>query len=76
MSQPIDWENADETLQVDRTVAPVDKFVPGYTGGMENLFEFINGKIAHYDEDRNDPTKDGLSNISPWLHFGKWKKIS
>ena len=58
-------------MEVDRTVGPVDKFTPGFTGGMKNLYEFVTKRIAHYDEDRNDPTKEGLRNISPWLHLGK-----
>lgn len=70
-AEPIDWENAGKTLEVDRTVGPVNLFVPGYRGGMKNLFDFVTKRIRGYDEDRNDPTKDGLSKVSPWLHFGQ-----
>jgi deoxyribodipyrimidine photo-lyase len=32
---------------------------------------FINKKIRFFESDRNDPTKNGLSNMSPWYHFGQ-----
>ena len=47
-------------------VKPVDWAKPGYSGGIENLEVFINKKIRFFDSDRNDPIKNGLSNMSPW----------
>lgn len=35
------------------------------------LESFINKRIKVFGSKRNDPTIDGLSKISPWLHFGK-----
>ena len=35
------------------------------------LERFIGEKLDHYSGDRNDPTKDGLSGLSPYLHFGQ-----
>jgi deoxyribodipyrimidine photo-lyase len=32
---------------------------------------FINKKLADYDTARNDPSKDGQSGLSPYLHFGQ-----
>ncbi len=32
---------------------------------------FLTEKLSRYSEDRNDPTEDGLSNMSPYLHFGQ-----
>lgn len=37
-----------------------------------NLFShFLTEKLSRYAEYRNDPTEDGLSNMSPYLHFGQ-----
>jgi deoxyribodipyrimidine photo-lyase len=31
----------------------------------------LDSKLIHYDDTRNDPTQDGQSNLSPYLHFGQ-----
>ncbi|XKL67184.1 hypothetical protein PGB90_010604 [Kerria lacca] len=67
----IDWKNAGKTLEVDKTIKPVSSITPGFRGGMKNLYEFLRDRIQFYVEYRNDPTKNGLSNMSPWLHFGQ-----
>lgn len=49
----------------------VDWAQPGYTGGIKTLEDFIKIRLKSYDEDRNDPNKNALSNLSPWYHFGQ-----
>ena len=49
----------------------VDWAVPGYTGGIKVLQDFIQTRLRSFDEDRNDPNKNALSNLSPWYHFGQ-----
>ncbi|WMI71459.1 deoxyribodipyrimidine photo-lyase [Aminobacterium sp. MB27-C1] len=51
----------------------IPKFLqkPGYVSGMEQLQRFIHTKLHLYNEYRNDPTKDCLSDLSPFLHFGQ-----
>lgn len=64
---------ADEVLrvvQVNQTIKPVEWFIPGQQAGQRALETFISSKLSMYQQDRNDPTKDGLSNLSPYLHFG------
>ena len=68
--QAIDWSKAGDSLEVNRSVGPVDTYTPGYTAGMKNLYEFVSSRVKIYDDARNDPTKRALSNVSPWLHFG------
>jgi len=46
-------------------------FKGGETHGHKLLDVFLKSKIHHYDQSRNDPTKDCLSNMSPYLHFGQ-----
>ncbi|MBN2252562.1 MAG: deoxyribodipyrimidine photo-lyase [Kosmotogaceae bacterium] len=58
--------------------ADLDKSVPvviGFRGGQEAakamLQRFIAMKIDRFEEDRNDPNCDCLSQMSPFLHFGQ-----
>ncbi|MEQ8186801.1 MAG: deoxyribodipyrimidine photo-lyase [Candidatus Eremiobacterota bacterium] len=50
----------------------VNKFYRSGEKGAEKLFNhFLSEKLPRYSEDRNDPAKDGLSGMSPYLHFGQ-----
>lgn len=42
----------------------------GETAAREHLQVFIDTKLKGYAKRRNDPSDDGLSNLSPYLHFG------
>lgn len=57
-------------LEVDRSVGPVSWATPGTAAGMKVLEEFCEKRLAVYGSQRNDPNKEALSNLSPWLHFG------
>lgn len=47
-------------------------FVPGYRAGMARFGKFVEGGgLSRYDRDRNDPSLDAQSGMSPWLHFGQ-----
>ena len=59
-----------DSLTLDRSVPPVAWLSPGEQAGRECLQRFLSEKLPHYDRDRNDPTRDGQSNLSPYLHFG------
>lgn len=69
--QPVNWEEAYASLQVDTSIGPVSWAVPGTEAGLNVLEEFCRKRLASYSSKRNDPNEDGLSNLSPWLHFGK-----
>jgi deoxyribodipyrimidine photo-lyase len=57
--------------KLDRSVAPVAWAIPGPSAGLDCLFAFLEHRLRNYDEDRNQPFKpQGVSGISPWLHFG------
>jgi deoxyribodipyrimidine photo-lyase len=45
-------------------------FVPGEKAAQEHLESFIGAGLQSYGKDRNVPTVDGQSNLSPYLHFG------
>jgi deoxyribodipyrimidine photo-lyase len=57
-SLPIDHE-------VSRVVAP-----GGARAAVARLSEFLEDRLAGYADHRNDPSYDGASGLSPYLHFG------
>jgi deoxyribodipyrimidine photo-lyase len=59
-----------DTLAPDRTVPTVDWLNPGEEAARKHLQQFLAKKLVRYDQDRNDPTRDGQSDLSPYLHFG------
>lgn len=59
------------SLPLDRSVPPVEWLTPGEAAAREHLRRFVAGKLAAYDRDRNDPTRNGQSGLSPYLHFGQ-----
>ena len=67
----IDWEGVRKSLKVDKSVGEVSWIRPGEKAARRALKGFINSKLEKYDETRNDPTLDGQSDLSPYLHFGQ-----
>ena len=67
----MDWEAAEKSLEVDRTVKSVEWAVPGTRAGLDTLNEFCLKRLRKYATQRNDPNVNALSNLSPWLHFGR-----
>ncbi len=58
-------------LDIDHTVSIVDGFHGGTREAKKRLKHFIENKLDNYQELRNNPTTDSLSNMSPYLHFGQ-----
>ncbi len=52
-------------------VEPVDLHIGGTSNALKRLNAFIDERLDHYPEWSSDPTKDGLSGLSPYLHFGQ-----
>lgn len=52
------------------TENPYSWIEPGEKAAKKALEHFISMKLPRYHLDRNDPTLDGQSNLSPYLHFG------
>lgn len=51
-------------------VRQVDWAIPGMTAGKTVLQQFCEKRLMLFATSRNDPTKEALSNLSPWFHFG------
>nr|CAH8830312.1 unnamed protein product [Trichobilharzia regenti] len=67
----IDWDHWMSEYPGDLSVKPVDWATPGTKGGFGTLYTFIHKRLNKYADDRNDPTKHCLSDLSPWFHFGQ-----
>ncbi|MBX2974648.1 MAG: deoxyribodipyrimidine photo-lyase [Ignavibacteriaceae bacterium] len=67
----IDWERVFSSLKVDTSVQRVKEFIPGENSAASILKSFLHNKLSNYDSDRNNPTLNGQSNLSPYLHFGQ-----
>ena len=66
-----DYDKLIAECTVDRKIGPASWIKPGPRAGLEMLKVFIEEKLERYSKDRNDPTKDALSNLSPYFHFGQ-----
>ena len=65
-----EWEEAEKSIRAD-AFPEVNWMKPGESAARECLSSFLNQKLSRYDSDRNDPTRDVQSNLSPYLHFGQ-----
>jgi deoxyribodipyrimidine photo-lyase len=66
-----DWGKIYRNLKVDKSVNPVKWLLPGEAEAKKVLYKFIKEKLKNYPLHRNDPNKKGISNLSPYLHFGQ-----
>jgi deoxyribodipyrimidine photo-lyase len=67
----IDWHAATASLECDADVGEVTWITPGPAAAKAALEAFVTRRMGRYDGDRNDPTKDAQSGLSPYLHFGQ-----
>ncbi len=67
--KPIDWQKVLHNKKL-KLVPPAKWITGGEKAGLKMLRSFLKEKLDTYGTDRNDPTKDGQSNLSPYLHFG------
>ncbi len=63
-----DWSFVN-SLEIDFRVKPPDWIIPGEKNAMGQLKK-LNKSLYGYDDGRNDPTKNHLSNLSPFFHYG------
>jgi deoxyribodipyrimidine photo-lyase len=79
-SHPVAWPETAPAINWGRTLAGVGADLrvpavswcqPGEDAARDRLRTFIRLGLGPYDRNRNDPTLTGLSNLSPYLHFGQ-----
>lgn len=71
LKKPLKEEVLDFKCIEDKTVKPITWLKPSFGEAKKELDKFIKEKLASYNLSRNDPNKDVLSNMSPYLHFGQ-----
>lgn len=67
----VDVDSALRRLDPDDSVPPLAWIKPGARAARASLAAFTRRRLKGYDARRNDPTVDGQSGLSPWLHFGQ-----
>lgn len=67
----INWSEIYKQLRVDDSIKEAGWITPGAEAAHQRLHNFILHDLEQYNSDRNDPVKDGQSNLSPYLHFGQ-----
>lgn len=55
---------------IDHTVPAVHEFPGGATAAASRAERFVQRRLSSYAVDRNDPSAEGTSGLSPYLHFG------
>lgn len=71
INNSIDWDSVYNSLKINSEVSEVDWLIPGETAAHKVLQNFISNKFANYGTNRNFPTHDAQSNLSPYFHFGQ-----
>jgi deoxyribodipyrimidine photo-lyase len=65
-----DWRMAEKGIK-DGAIPEAKWLVPGEAAAAAILADFLGEKLSRYDSERNDPTLDAQSGLSPYLHFGQ-----
>lgn len=66
----INWHKLLTDLPLNDAVAQVS-IASGAKAAKVRLREFTQSRLDDYHVERNDPTKNGVSGLSPYLHFGQ-----
>jgi deoxyribodipyrimidine photo-lyase len=69
--KPFDLQAVLKSVTVDRRVGPVAQFKPGAVAGRRQLDDFVKKRLKIFSTLRNNPNKEALSGLSPWIHFGQ-----
>jgi deoxyribodipyrimidine photo-lyase len=64
---PTEWV---ASCNINHGIPPSPLFKGGYSPAQALLGDFIAKKLGNYALHRNEPSMDGTSNLSPYLHFG------
>jgi len=54
---------------IDHSVKPSSLYHGGTKAGRARLKRFVSAILPHYDKTHNEPSVDGVSRLSPYLHF-------
>ncbi len=60
-----------ESLQIDKKIKPVSEFKGGTSEAKKRFKNWLENSYKNYDENRNQPSTEDVSKMSPYLHFGQ-----
>lgn len=67
----VDWASVRNGLKCDRSAGGISWLKPGSISGLRTMRRFFAERLTGYPAANRDPTIDGLSDLSPYLHFGQ-----
>jgi photolyase PhrII len=70
-SSDIDWTAVIKNLKIKAALPEVAWLTPGEKAAGKALHDFLQTRLAFYNNKRNDPNQKGQSDFSPYLHFGQ-----
>lgn len=70
MQNKNDWDSIYASLNVNKDVKEIDWLISGENAAHRAMQNFISNKFANFGPERNFPTHDAQSNLSPYFHFG------
>jgi deoxyribodipyrimidine photo-lyase len=65
------WQELLSRYRVASSQPELGWLAPGEDSAIKRMRFFIDNKLTYYHLHRNDPTLDGQSDLSPYLHFGQ-----
>ncbi len=69
--QKNNWDEVYKNLNINFNVKPVNWLIPGEDSAQKVFNEFLDNRFEFYATGRNDPNKNAVSHLSPFLHFGQ-----
>jgi deoxyribodipyrimidine photo-lyase len=67
----VDWQKIIKDMVVDESASEVSWLRPGEKAARGKLAVFVSRGLTEYAVQRNDPSRKGQSDLSPYLHFGQ-----
>lgn len=68
--QSYDWKKIEALCPTEDGSSSIDWIEPGEQAASKALKKFIKERLTNYGQDRNDPMKSALSDLSPYFHYG------
>ncbi len=65
----------EEIINKQKSTGATLQFVSGEPAALDHLRIFLKERLTDYARDRNVPTLNGQSNMSPYLHFGQLSSL-
>jgi deoxyribodipyrimidine photo-lyase len=70
-SARINWREARKSIRVSESIFGASRIKSGEDKAISAMYDFLENRLVRYNQLRNDPTKNGQSNLSIYLHFGQ-----